>query len=164
MYINTWMNAKAATETTSRESQRSWPRVGKRARRLGLLVPVAVCAFNTLTGAPLAALWVGSRLTPSSGQLTLTVVAVMAATLILAEVVLLRILTALSAAYDRLTGRGAPRRTAPWLRSMRDSGPRDADRERHVTAGEAIIVIAVVAAVAAFEVWFFFFAGNSLPR
>jgi len=32
-----------------------------------------------------------------------------------------------------------------------------------ISAVERIVVLAVVAAVLAFEVWFFFFAGSSLP-
>jgi hypothetical protein len=37
-------------------------------------------------------------------------------------------------------------------------------RERAGISGiERIVVISVVAAVLAFEVWFFFFAGSSLP-
>ena len=56
------------------------------------------------------------------------------------------------------------RQTSPWLRSL--SGEREADvRRKHGISGiERVLVITVVLAVLAFEVWFFFFAGSSLPN
>lgn len=49
------------------------------------------------------------------------------------------------------------------MRSLRDE--RDEYRERTPLNGfEKIIVAVVLVALGAFEIWFFFFAGSSLPR
>jgi hypothetical protein len=93
-----------------------------------------------------------------------TVVLVLA---ILASVSFLLVtsLARLGRIYDSITGREPQtRRRAPWLRSMRDE-PEHADPEsRRLTAFERALVISVVLAVLAGEVWFFFLAGSSLPR
>lgn len=54
--------------------------------------------------------------------------------------------------------------TSPWLRSMRGEREALAKKRQGISAIERIVVLSVVAAVAAFEVWFFFFAGSSLPN
>jgi hypothetical protein len=132
-------------------------------QRVVLLALIAACGVNLWTGGPLFALWVGSRLAGTSGQLTLGIVAITALTLVAVELALYGLLALLDSLYDASTGR-APRarRRAAWLRSMRDSGR--ADYEQHTTAAEAIVVIIFLSAVLAFEIWFFFFAGNPLPR
>jgi hypothetical protein len=67
--------------------------------------------------------------------------------------------------YNRVTGRPPPRREpAPWMRSMRAEALDPQRRERRTTFVERMSVMTVVLAVIAFEVWFFFFAGSSLPR
>lgn len=130
-----------------------------------LLASASVLAsVNIWTGAPLLALWVGSRTVPSSG-LTMTAVFVVIAVLFASVMGLTVALSWLSAKYDDLTGRPAvARRTSPWLRSM--SGERDAllRRRQRMSPIERIVVLSVTAAVIAFEVWFFFFAGSSLPN
>jgi hypothetical protein len=73
-------------------------------------------------------------------------------------------LTWLNAKYDELTGRPpAARQTSPWLRSMRDERESEVRQKYGISAVERIVVASVTAAVLAFEVWFFFFAGPSLP-
>ena len=89
------------------------------------------------------------------------VVAVLAITVAL----LAWLLAWINSSYDELAGRApAGRETSPWLRSMR--GERETDiRARHgISAIERVVVVTVVAAVLAFEIWFFFFAGSSLPN
>jgi hypothetical protein len=86
---------------------------------------------------------------------------VLAATVFLLALVL----TWLNAKYDELTGRPpAARQTSPWLRSMRDEREENVRRKYGISAVERVVVVSVVAAVLAFEVWFFFFAGSSLPN
>ena len=90
-----------------------------------------------------------------------SVIVVLAATVF----VLAFILTWLNAKYDELTGRPpAARQTSPWLRSMRDEREENVRRKYGISAVERVVVVSVVAAVLAFEVWFFFFAGSSLPN
>ena len=69
------------------------------------------------------------------------------------------------ATVAELTGQPEKARyTSPWLRSMRGEREEDMRRSRGITGVERIVVISVVAAFLAFEIWFFFFAGSSLPN
>ena len=133
-------------------------------KRVGLLSASALAAINIWTGAPLLAVWVGSQVVGDSG-LSMGAVFVVIVVLAASCIGLTVALTRLSGAYDELTGRpAAARRTSPWLRSMR--GEREElTRRRHGISGiERIVVIAVVGCVLVFEIWFFFFAGSSIPR
>jgi hypothetical protein len=47
---------------------------------------------------------------------------------------------------------------------MRDERAEDTRRKYGISAIERVVVASVVAAVLVFEVWFFFFAGSSLPN
>ena len=133
-------------------------------KRVGLVSASALAAINIWTGAPLLALWVGSQVVGDSG-LSMGAVFVVIVVLAACCLGLAWALTWLSAHYDELTGRPpASRRTSPWLRSMRGEREEHA-RERHgISAVERIVVAAVVLCVLVFEVWFFFFAGSSLPN
>lgn len=130
-------------------------------KRLALAALAAFVTVNIWTGAPLVALWVGSRTAGPTGtsMTAVFVVVVVLAALVLALTVLL---VRVNAAYDRLAGRPVERRVMPWMRSMR--GERDAyAKERQGTSAiERVVVIAVGVAVLAFNVWFFFFAGSPL--
>jgi hypothetical protein len=89
---------------------------------------------------------------------------VVVAVLAVLELGLTLALTRLSAAYDELSGRPqAARRTSPWLRSMRGEREELARKRAGISGVERIVVVSVVAAVLALEIWFFFFAGSSLP-
>jgi len=85
------------------------------------------------------------------------VMAVLAATVAL----LVLALTRVEAAYKTVTGQETTRRTAPWLRSMRDERAEFAER-KGLTGFEKGLTAAVVLGVVAFEGWFFFFAGSSI--
>lgn len=133
-------------------------------KRVALATASVIVAVNIWTGAPLLALWVGSRLVPSSG-LSMTAVFVVIAVLAVSVLGLAAALGWLSARYDDVTGRpAAARRTSPWLRSMRGEREELAKKRQGISAIERIVVISVTAAVIAMEVWFFFFAGSSLPN
>jgi hypothetical protein len=65
-----------------------------------------------------------------------------------------------NALYERITGQASEVRVQlPWHRSMR--GERNA--HRRTTVLELVMMISVTIALVAFGVWFFFFAGSSLP-
>src|SRR4051795_12423940 len=120
----------------------------------------AILAVNLYTGAPLFAIWVGSRV-QNGTQLTMGTVGVVIGTLVATVTVIVFLLTRIEAAYKTVTGQQTSRRTAPWLRSMR--GERDDEqRRRPLTGYEKSLVIAVVGAAAAFEIWFFFFSGSPI--
>jgi hypothetical protein len=134
-------------------------------KKIGLVTASALCAVNMWTGAPLLAIWVGSKVQGNLNNLSMT--AVFSVVLVLGALVFLLAwaLTWINAKYDQVTGRPAEaRHTSPWLRSMRDERETDTRQKFGISPIERVVVISVVAAVLAFEIWFFFFAGSSLPN
>ena len=139
------------------------PRAGP-VKRIALAIATTLVAINIWTGCPLFAVWVGSKSakssSPSMGPIFLVVVV-----LIVLVTGSAMALSWLSGKYDDAVGRPpAARRTSPWLRSMRGEREEFARQNRGITSAERLVVISVVACVVAFEVWFFFFAGSSLPN
>jgi hypothetical protein len=132
-------------------------------RRTLILIATTLLAINFWTGAPLAALWIGSRVL-GRGALTMTAVFVVVAALAVLLGAMAFALTWLSARYDTLIGRPTgERRTLPWLRSMRAEEADLLRKKRGTTALETIVVANTVTAVIALEIWFFFFARNPSP-
>jgi hypothetical protein len=136
-----------------------------------LAVGAALFSINVWTGAPLFAIWVGSRFegwvggSGTGGGTSMRAVFVLIVALALTELALTLLLARLTAAYDELSGRPhAARRTSPWLRSMRGEREEVARRREGISGVERVVVISVVAAALAFEAWFFFFAGSPLPN
>jgi hypothetical protein len=134
-------------------------------KKIGLVTASAICTVNLWTGAPLFAVWVGSKVQGSLNNISMTalfsVVAVLAGTVFLLGL----LLTWLNTKYDEVTGRPpAARQTSPWLRSMRDEREGDVRAKYGISGVERMVVITAVAGCLAFEVWFFFFAGSSLPN
>jgi hypothetical protein len=129
--------------------------------RILLAVITAILAINLYTGAPLLAIWAGSRVQDGS-QLTMSALGVVIGVLIVTIAIIVFLLTRVEAAYKAVTGQATERRTPPWLRSMR--GERDEwERERKPLSGfEQSLVLAVVGAAIAFEIWFFFFSGSPI--
>lgn len=123
---------------------------------------MSVVTLNIWTGAPLLGLWVGSRVV-GGRSVTMGAVALVAITMGVTCFALLRLLVVLSAQYDDLTGRPPPpRQVAPWLRSMRAERPHHQDDEVRMRPFDYVLVGSVAACCAAFEIWFFFFAGSSI--
>jgi hypothetical protein len=131
-----------------------------RLARVGLAVLAAVLSVNLWTGAPLLAIWVGSRVQGGTG-LSMNAVGAVLGTLAVSVAVLVMLLVRVEAAYKTLSGQPTQRRTTPWLRSLRDERPELAVR-RSLTGFEKSIVATVVVAIAAFEVWFFVLAGSPI--
>src|SRR3954464_4223741 len=132
-------------------------------KKIGLVAASALCSINMWTGAPLLAVWIGSKVQGNLNNLSMT--AVFSVIVVLAACVFLLAwaLTWVNARYDDLTGRpAAARYTSPWLRSMRDEREEDSRRKYGISPVERMVVISVVACVLVFEIWFFFFAGSSL--
>jgi hypothetical protein len=128
--------------------------------RVILAALTAFLAVNLYTGAPLFAIWCGSRV-QNGTQLTMGTVAVVLGVLVVTVAIIVFLLTRVEAAYKAVTGQQTSRRTPPWLRSMR--GERDEEqRRRPLTGYEKSLVFAVVGAAAAFEIWFFFFSGSPI--
>ncbi|MCW3016581.1 MAG: hypothetical protein JWO02_3673 [Solirubrobacterales bacterium] len=135
-----------------------------RPKRIGLAVAALLLSVNIWTGAPLFAVWVGSKAAGDSGismgALFLVVVVLAVSVFALAEA-----LAWVSATDDRMSGRpSAARRTSPWLRSMRGEREETARSRYGISPVERAVVVSVVAAVVVFELWLMFFAGSPLPK
>ena len=132
-----------------------------KAARFGLAVLTALLSINLWTGAPIFSIWVGSRVQGGTG-LTMTAVGVVIGVLAVTVTLLVMALIRVESAYKFLSGDPVDkRRTAPWMRSLRDERPELAEK-RPMTGFEKGLTVSVVLAIVAFEVWFFFFAGSSI--
>jgi hypothetical protein len=137
---------------------------GARLQRAGVLAAMAVVAVNIWTGSPVFALWVGSRVV-GDGSLTMGAVAVVVGCLIATSVLLVKLLGVLGERHDRLLGLPpARRRQQAWMRSLSGERASEQRRREHVSALDVVLVAMVLLAAIAFEVWFFFFSGSSLPK
>ena len=134
-----------------------------RLARAGLVAAMAVVTINLWTGAPLLALWVGSRVAPDSG-ISMTAVAVVVVVMLVVCLLLVRLLGLLGAVHDRVTGHEATvRRHTPWLRSMSGERPRElGGAAPGLTALDYVLVTVVALSFIAFEIWFIFYAGSPL--
>jgi hypothetical protein len=135
-----------------------------RLKRVSLAILIAVASLNIWTGGPLFALWIGSRV-QGSGPPTMGAVFVTALVLGAVSLALVRLIAVLQHVYDEHTGtRATVRAHTPWLRSMRGERPAYPGERPTLTAPERILVIVAVVAIAAFEVWFFFFSGSPIDQ
>ena len=131
-------------------------------RRLAQVALIALMSIGSVVlwlGIPVFWLALASRLQeasrPAMGPYLLVIVGIP-----LSMVVVGKGLAALNRAYGRLTGSLDSRRVQlPWQRSMR--GERGSTRR--TTVLDVVMVASVAAALAVFAVWFFLFAGSSLP-
>jgi hypothetical protein len=136
-----------------------------RLKRLALVAGSALTSINIWTGAPLLAVWVGSQVQRAQDRLSMTALLAVVVTLAVTVFALAYLLSWINRRYDELAGRSQQARyTSPWLRSMRGEREEDIRRKHGISPIERVVVISVVGAVLAFEVWFFFFAGSSLPN
>ena len=124
-----------------------------------LIALMAVGSVMLWLGIPFAWIWLASHLQkgqqPSMGPYLLILFGIP-----ISMVAMGRILTRLNRAYGEVTETTAEVRfRAPWMRSMR--GERGSTRPRTVL--DVVMVSSVAAALAAFAIWFFAFAGSSLP-
>jgi hypothetical protein len=134
-------------------------------KKIGLVTASALCTVNLWTGAPLFAVWVGSKVQGSLNNLSMTALFSVIAVPVAMVFLLGFILTWINQKYDEVTGRPpAARRTSPWMRSMRDEREVDVRDKYGISGVERMVVIMAVAGCLAFEAWFFFFAGSSLPN
>jgi len=108
---------------------------------------------------PVFWLWLASRLVQTS-QPTLGPYVMVLIGIPLSMVVLGKLLARLNRVYGEVTGT-APRVRVrlPWMRSMR--GERAGERPRTIL--DVVMVCSVAVAVLVMAVWFFAFAGSSLP-
>lgn len=130
--------------------------------RLVLATATTLVSVNLWTGGPLFALWVGSRIQAAVGSLSMGAVGATVAVLIVESLLLYQLLAWLNVRYSQVIGRKVRRQQAAWLKPM-SAERRKLEAKQPLNAVERIVVISVVAAVLALEVWFFLFAHYSLP-
>jgi hypothetical protein len=140
------------------------PPSGHILKRIGLGSLTALFSVNIWTGAPLLALWVGSKVQGNFSSLSMGAVALVVVVLAIVELGMLFLLGWANVRYDEVIGRPPQRRRYPWLSSMRGERQEVIVQRQGVSAVERIIVLSVVTGVLVFEFWFFFLAGSSLPN
>jgi hypothetical protein len=124
-----------------------------------LVLLMAVGSIVMWLATPVFWLWVASRMTSSTQPSAGPYVLVLAGTIV-TMIVIGKALGAANRAHMRITGRDrGGRQQATWLKSMR--GERAPTRDRGVL--EPVMMASVALALAAMAVWFFAFAGSSLP-
>jgi hypothetical protein len=132
-------------------------------KRVAMAAATALVAINIWTGAPLLALWVGSRVV---GKTVLSMRAVLVVVVVLAVLVfgLAAMLIWLNNTYDELIGRPRVERRSPWMRSMRAEAEQNISARVGVSALERIVMMIVYVAIIALLLWFVFLAGSPFPH
>jgi hypothetical protein len=125
-----------------------------------LVLMMAVGSVVLWIGIPIGWVWVASRTVktsqPSFGPYLLVLFATPVSMWLWG-----RLLFRLNDLYSRLTGQTHEvRAQLPWHRSMR--GERTVSRP--TTVLDMVMIVSVSIALAAFGIWFFFFAGSSIPN
>ena len=104
---------------------------------MALLTRSAVASVAAWTGAPLLAVWVGSRLQTGT-QPKMEAVAGVVLTLAVCELILVSLLSYFNERYDEISGRRKPTRVAPpWYSSMRGEREVQVRRDEGVTPDRA---------------------------
>jgi hypothetical protein len=122
----------------------------------------AFVTANIWTGAPLLALWVGSRVV-GKAALSMAAVGVVVVVLAVLEFVLAVTLTWINNIYDEVIGRPRTERRSTWLRSMRAEAEKHVSQRLGITMLERIVMVNVYVAVITLLVWYVFFAGAPSP-
>jgi hypothetical protein len=124
-----------------------------------LIALMAIGSVLLWLGIPVGWLYLASRIVkssqPSLGPYVLVLVGIP-----VSMIVVDKALSRLDRAYGDVTGTTPTGRMRnPWMKSMR--GERDSGRPRTVL--DVVMVWSVVLALLSFAIWFFAFAGSSLP-
>jgi hypothetical protein len=126
---------------------------------LFLIALMAIGSVVMWIGVPVGLIYLASRLAdsskPSMGPYVLILVG-----LVVGMMAVGKLLGALDRYHGRITGLddGKPTQAA-WMKSMRG----DRERKRRRSVLDSVMIISVGVALLLFGVWFFAFAGSSLP-
>ena len=150
-------------ETSATSAHRGRPHgLRAAAKRVTLGALTTLITVNLVTGGPVLALWIGSRIQTAAGPLSMAAVGATIGVLIVVTFLLYKALSYVNGAYNKAIGRTVPRQQLPWHKPM--SGERRSlQTKRPLSATERIVVGLAVAAVLGFEIWFFAFAHARLP-
>jgi hypothetical protein len=143
----------------STHSESSSVRPRRRAAGVALVIVMALGSVTVWLISPVAWLWIASQMTDSTqaspGPYLLVLVGMVAT-----AVAVGKLLGMANRAHMRVTGRAPDtREPAKWNRSMR--GERTRAHDRGVL--EQVMAISVSFALVVLAIWFFLFAGSSLP-
>jgi hypothetical protein len=124
-----------------------------------LVLLMALGSVFLWIGIPVGWVWIASRTVttsqPSFGPYLLVLLATP-----LSMWLWSKLLFRLNGLYARVTNQTYEVRTQlPWHKSLRDSG----SSNRPTTVLDLVMMISVTLALTVFGIWFFFFAGSSLP-
>jgi len=126
---------------------------------LFLIALMAIGSVVMWIGVPVGLIYLASRLAdsskPSMGPYVLILVG-----LVVGMMAVGKLLGALDRYHGRVTGLddGKPQQAA-WMKSMRG----DRERKRRRSVLDSVMIISVGVALVLFGIWFFAFAGSSLP-
>jgi hypothetical protein len=126
---------------------------------LFLIALMAIGSVVMWIGVPVGLIYLASRLAdsskPSMGPYVLILVG-----LVVGMMAVGKLLGALDRYHGRITGLddGKPEQAA-WMKSMRG----DRERRRRRSVLDSVMIISVGVALLLFGIWFFAFAGSSLP-
>ena len=124
-----------------------------------LIVLMAIGSVILWIGIPIGWLYLASRMVDTS-QPTLGPYVLLIFGIPITMFVFGRLLFSLDRVFERATGRTSETDfRPPWLKSMR--GERAPSRQ--LTVLEGVMIVSVSVALLAFAIWFFAFAGSSLP-
>lgn len=126
---------------------------------LVLVVLMAIGSVILWIGIPVGWLYLASQMVdstqPTLGPYVLVIVGIP-----ITMVVFGKLLFTLDRVFERVTGRESETDfRPPWLRSMRG----ERTTKRRLSVLEGVMIVSVSIALLAFAVWFFAFAGSSLP-
>jgi hypothetical protein len=128
--------------------------------KAALIVLMAVGSILLWIGSPIGWLWIASQLQKDTQAPGFGPYLIVLAGIAVTAVVLAKLLSRLNRAYGAVAGNESTVRVVlPWHRSMRGEDEGKAER----TVLDVVMVISVAIGLVAMGIWFFFFAGSSLP-
>jgi hypothetical protein len=131
------------------------------ARGAGTTVGGIVAAVIVALGVPLVWVWIASQLAGNSRDVTPSLAILITTGILVSYWVVLLFAGRIRGRLVGEEARRAQSRRMSWNRSFRDEHrPGDGGTD----PVERLFVLIAVAAIIAFEIWFFFFAGSPLPN
>jgi hypothetical protein len=128
--------------------------------KAGLIVLMAIGSILLWIGSPIGWLWIASQMQKDSQAAGFGPYMVVLAGIAITAVVLAKGLQRLNRLYGIVDGAGEPVKVVmPWHRGLRGENEGRPPR----TVLDVVMVISVGIGFVAMGIWFFFFAGSSLP-
>lgn len=148
----------ATTETGPDTPQRAPAPV-----RVGLAMLIGLATLQIFVGSPILSLWIASRI-QGGGPPSLSALFIFVVCFAVFSYLLFQLVGWLSVRFDKASGvKPGPRQRARWLESLRGDRHEGYEPQR-LKPVERILVGIVIAVVAAFEIWFFFFSCSPIDN